>query len=154
MSDAFRDGLSAALQRAENLEEENELLREEIAQLRQSSQALRENVGALPTEATPETRALADKALEVLERLEVVSKRGSELAKGRAQPRYTVGTERALTDVSPSATLPRASEEGLVRVEAPKPAPAPERPPRRTNAFGALLLGVIIGFVFGYLAHR
>lgn len=133
MSDPFRDGMQAALERAENLEDENEILRKEIAELRQRSEALRANVGAVPDEEhSPATRALAGKALEVLDQLEVVSQRGSQAA--QQQRVFTPVAERALDAVAPTRLETSSSEEGVIDIPKPRQKPTPKPPDPREEA--------------------
>jgi hypothetical protein len=114
MSDPFRDGMQAALARSENLEEENEILRTEIADLRTKVEGLRASAADVPqVKGSPETRALGReweelgaakrRALEVLDQLEVVSRRGSKLRVAVEPGTSFTGEERPLDAVSPGA---------------------------------------------------
>ncbi len=167
MSDPFRDGMQAALERAENLEEENELLRDEIAKLHQSSESLRQRVGSLSeSECAPETRVLADQALGVLDQLEVVSKRGSQLAEARTAKKFRIGSERALTSVTPDAHTPGPATDEIVAraVALPLAAPplaapplvasllaAPNVPPPPKTSARVVAVTAVLFFLLGYV---
>ncbi len=145
VSDPFRDGMEAALRRSETLEEENELLREEIARIRQQATALKE----VP-HATPETHALADQALGVLDQLEALSKRPDKVRV--ALGAYAHGEMRPLDAVIPAPAEPARASEDVIVVPKPKPPTRPERPPATGVSPGNVVFLVLLAsFFFFYL---
>jgi hypothetical protein len=151
MSDPFRDGMQAALARSENLEEENEVLRSEIAALRSTVEGLRVEATTSPqTKGAPEARALADKALEVLDQLEVVSRRGSKLRVALEPGKTFTGAERPLDAVVPDApTRAAAPEEVLPDVRPSPAAPARMTPEAERTLFATMIILCIVFFLIG-----
>jgi hypothetical protein len=163
MSDPFRDGMEAALARSENLEEENEILRSEIADLRIKVEGLRESAANVPdVKGSPETRAIADKALEVLDQLEVVSRRGSKLRVALERGKTFTGAERPLDAVIPAA--PDVLKRADALVEAPEtgspwsfPWAKPPPEPRASVSvvavvalcFASFVGGIVVGIAHG-----
>jgi hypothetical protein len=125
MSEPFRDGMEAALERTGALEEENEVLREELERLRRSADALRENARALQAEDTdPRTRNLAHETLDVLDQLDVVSQRPHRLRVHPGTAFTVVGTERPLTAVTEPTPASARPDPALAALAASTTIPA------------------------------
>jgi hypothetical protein len=136
--------MQAAVERSSILEEENDVLRGELAELRRRVEELRTATASagLAEPVSGETRALADKALDVLQRMEAVSQRP---AKVRVAAETSLGKQPAEhADVSVLA-VPGA---------APRSTPSSPAPPRRDGISGGAVFACVVSFVLGLLASR
>jgi hypothetical protein len=151
VSDPFRDGMEAALNRSEMLEEENELLRAEITRIRQQATALKDGA----KEASAEASALADQALGVLDQLEALSRRPNQVRVAfEGKP---TGEMRPLDATSPPPGEAPCTYGGALDLPKPKPAPAPKAEPLSAPTAGVtpgcavalVLVASFLSFVLG-----
>jgi hypothetical protein len=135
--------MEAAVQRSEMLEEENELLREEIARIRVQASALKEGAAA-----SAEAHAIADKALDVLDQLEAVSKRPNKVRV--ALEGKLSGEMRPLDAVVPEVEAPRSRNDIVIAAKPVARVAAKEPPANKSYAVfwvGAVMfaLGIVLG---------